>query len=96
LDDAGDRLGIATGLEAMAAVSAPVAATRAARLLGAAAALRRAIGTPLAPMERPAHAMTVRAISGRLGAPAFAEAWRAGAALPLTEAVAEARRGAQR
>jgi predicted ATPase/DNA-binding SARP family transcriptional activator len=88
--DAGDRLGVAASLEAMAMAGAPSAADRAARLLGAAAALRRAIGAPLEPVDRPAHAATMRALNARLGAADFAAARAAGAALTPEAAIAEA------
>lgn len=91
---AGDRRGVARGLEGVAGTlagtpSAEVtAATRAARLLGAAAAIRTAIKTPVSPADRVTHergATTARAI---LGEPAFEAAHLAGAALSVEQAIA--------
>ena len=58
----GERLGIAECLEELAAVAAGSGEpARAARLLGAAEAIRMAIGAPLPPYDRPAHEATGRA-----------------------------------
>jgi non-specific serine/threonine protein kinase len=69
-------------------------AERAARLCGAAEALREAIGMPRDPS--PAHAAgvgydrTLAGIRSRLGETRFADAWAAGRALTLAQAVDEA------
>jgi hypothetical protein len=63
---------------------------RAARLGGAAAAQRAAIGAPLPPADRRAHDGLTMAARAALGEEAFAEAWAAGRALPLEQVVAEA------
>jgi hypothetical protein len=68
-------------LEALAAL-AP------ARLLGAAAALRESLGTPLPPVERPEHERLCAAIRARLGEQAFAAAWERGRTMELEDAVA--------
>jgi predicted ATPase/class 3 adenylate cyclase len=89
--DLGDREGIARCLEATAALLAARAEVAGAvRALGAAAALREAIGAPLPPADRPKHEQLVTEAGARLGEGAYAEAWEAGRALPLEQAVAEA------
>jgi hypothetical protein len=61
---------------------------RAARLFGAAEALREAIGTPLPPADRAEHDRSVAAVRTALGEEAFAAAWAEGRALTLEHAVA--------
>jgi non-specific serine/threonine protein kinase len=85
----GNRLRIVECLEAAAAMAA-TAPSRAARLLGAAGAARRALGAPPPPIRRPDLATTERAARAALGDVAFEAAWVAGEALPLEQAVAEA------
>ncbi len=63
---------------------------RAARLLGAAATLREAGGTPLRPVDRADYDRTVTAARTALGDNAFAAAWAEGRALSLEQTVAEA------
>jgi predicted ATPase len=63
---------------------------RAARLLGAAESLRQTIGIRHRPFERTDYESSVVAIRASLGEEAFAEAWAAGQALSLEQAVAEA------
>jgi non-specific serine/threonine protein kinase len=60
---------------------------RSATLLGAAAPVRERLGASLPPAFRTAHDRTVDALRATLGAPAFAAAWQAGAALSLEEAL---------
>jgi non-specific serine/threonine protein kinase len=87
----GDQVGITECLEGLAAVEAGTSRpARAARLLGAAAAQRAAIGAPLPPVERPGHDATVSAVRAALGEATFAAAWAEGQAMPLEQAVAEA------
>jgi len=62
-------------------------ALRAARLLGAAAALREAMGAPLPPVERPEFERSVAAARALLGEEAFAAAWAEGQGMPLERAV---------
>jgi predicted ATPase/DNA-binding XRE family transcriptional regulator len=89
-----DRPGIATCLEGLATVAAGGGRpARAARLLGAAEALRRAIGSPMPLVELPACEAAVRAARAALGEAAVAAAWAEGRALTLEEAVAEALAG---
>ena len=87
----GERLGIAECLEGLATVAAGTGQPeRAARLLGAAEALREAIGAPLPPVDRPDHDDDDSATRAALGEAAFAAAWAAGRALTVEQAVAEA------
>ena len=61
---------------------------RAARLLGAAAALRAARWTPILPVDRPEHEDQVARTRAALGEPAFTAAWVAGRAMTLEDALA--------
>jgi hypothetical protein len=60
------------------------------RLAAAAAALREAIGAPLAPAERKDHERDLEVLRGALSGEEFARSWAAGAALDWSQAVAEA------
>jgi predicted ATPase/transcriptional regulator with XRE-family HTH domain len=71
----------------------PDGAAHGARLLGAAAAPLRAHGDALPPWARRDHEQWRAAARAALGDAAFAAAFAAGQALPLTEAVALAQRG---
>jgi DNA-binding CsgD family transcriptional regulator len=62
----------------------------AARLYGAAEALREALGLPIAPFYRPDYEREVAVTRQALPPEVFAAAWSAGRELPLDEAVAEA------
>jgi hypothetical protein len=76
-------------LEGLAALAVALAQPeRAARLFGAAEALREAMGTPLPPAERGAHDRSVAAVRATMGDAAFAVAWAAGRVMSLEEAVA--------
>lgn len=87
----GDRLGIAVCLEGLAAIQAQSHQyERAARLLGAAAALREAIGAPLAPADRPDHERTLAITRAALRQDAFAATWAEGSAMPAEDAAADA------
>ena len=55
---------------------------RAARLSGAAAALREDMGWPIPPVKRGEHDRTVAAARGAPGEEAFTAAWAAGCAAP--------------
>jgi non-specific serine/threonine protein kinase len=86
-----DRSGLAACLEGLATVAAGSGQPeRAARLLGAAGALRAAVGAPLPPAERPEVEAAAAAARAALGEAAFAAASAAGADLPLERAMAEA------
>jgi len=86
----GNRTGIAECLEGLARVAEPP--ERAAKLLGAATALREAVGTPLPPAERSDHDRLLEAVRTPLGPEAFAAAWDQGRAMSLEDAVGEALR----
>jgi hypothetical protein len=96
----GDKLGMAYGLEGLAAVATapgtvPEVRHHAARQLGAASALRAAIGAPLPPNERADHERTVAALRAALGDAAFEAAWAERQALLLGQAVALAQKELQ-
>jgi tetratricopeptide (TPR) repeat protein len=78
------------GFGALAAAAGQDA--RAARLFGAAAALRQATGEWWVPLHAPRadHRATVAAVRARLGNLAFDAAWAAGQAMTLEQAVADA------
>ena len=93
LAELGDRRGgIATALEGLASVACKLAAdARAARLYGAAAALRAAIRVPLPPAARVEYDACLVTVRERLGESAFSAAWVAGASTPLDDVVTQAR-----
>ncbi len=62
-------------------------AERAARLLGAAEALREAIDAPLPPSERASHDSDIAGVRAALGEEAFATAWAQGRAMTLEQAI---------
>jgi hypothetical protein len=85
------RLGLVECLEGLAAVEGMIGCReRAARLFGAAAALRQSLGTPLPPADRPEHDCCVAALRAELGVAAFAAAWGAGERMMLETALGEA------
>ena len=61
---------------------------QAARLLGASAALRDEMGTPLTMVERTDHEYSVSAARTELGAEAYEIAWAEGYASPLEVTIA--------
>ena len=63
---------------------------RAARLSGAADALREAVGVPVDDLRRPIHERDMAELRAALTADVFAAEWAAGRAMPLEQAVAEA------
>ena len=84
----GDRQGIAKSLEAFAGLAADQEnPERAARLWGAAEALREEIGSPLAPNDREAYEREVAQARQVLGEAAFAAAWEEGRAMTMEQAV---------
>jgi DNA-binding NarL/FixJ family response regulator len=88
----GPRWLIAACLEGLARVSSMQgAAYRAARLAGAASALRAAIGAPLPPFARADLDRAMAQARTALGAPAWLAAWDEGRALPLSDVITEAR-----
>jgi tetratricopeptide (TPR) repeat protein len=87
----GDRVRVAMSLEALARLAATRTAPEGAvRLLGAAASLRDAIGTPLPPADRAALDQTLAALRAALGEDRFGPAWAAGQMLPPEQASEEA------
>jgi DNA-binding CsgD family transcriptional regulator len=88
--DQGDQRGIADCLDGLAGVlGALKQPKRAARLLGAAEALREAIGATVWPANAADYARIVSLVRSQLDEPAFAAAWAAGRALPVERAMAD-------
>ncbi len=85
-------LAVVEALEALALATGEAQPARAARLLGAAAALRQGMGAPLPPVEHAAHERLLAGLRARLGDAALTAARAEGQALSLDEAVAEAGR----
>ncbi len=84
-----DKLAIASSLEGLASVvAAQGEATWAARLWGAAAALRDAYGTPLLPVFRTEYEHAVTTASTQLGEKTFAAAWAQGRTMTLEQVLA--------
>jgi non-specific serine/threonine protein kinase len=85
--DAGELWSVAGCLDGVAALGVARDGLRAARLLGAAAELRTAIGAPLFPQDRPTHELAVATVKAALGEAAYTEAWAAGGRLSLESAM---------
>lgn len=81
-------------MSAREARAGPDNAQRAARLFGAAAALRERAGAAAAARDRAKFERDVAAVRATLGPPAFDAAWAEGRAMPLDQAIAYALRGA--
>ena len=87
----GDREGIAISLEHLAEIAtAKRQAERAVRLWAAAAALRDAIGAPLAPSERDSYHVIVSAARASLAPDRMALIWETGRSLPMDTVIQEA------
>ena len=85
-----DQWRMSSVLEDLAAIAlAQGNAPRAARLLGAAEAIREAIGTVIAPCERLQHNQTTKAVRTALGDDAFDAALRQGQLAPMDELTAD-------
>jgi predicted ATPase/DNA-binding SARP family transcriptional activator len=85
-----DRWRMASVLEDLAAIALALDRARpAARLLGAAEAIRDAIGTVIAPCERPQHLQTAAAVRAALGEEAFAAARQQGMLATVDELTAD-------
>jgi predicted ATPase/class 3 adenylate cyclase len=96
LQEQGVRVRVPALLEAIASLwGEQGGGTQAARLLGAADALRTTMGTPVPASCRAAYEADVAAARAGMGEVAFAAAWAAGQALPWEQAVDEALREAQ-
>jgi DNA-binding CsgD family transcriptional regulator len=90
----GFQPGLVEALSGVATVAvAQAQPTRAAKLFGAAAALREAIGMPAWLPERTLYDQAVARLRATLSVSAVEAAWAAGRALPLADAVAEALAG---
>ncbi len=77
----GDKRGIAYSLEGFAALASTDAPERAARLWGAAAALREALILPLPPVEHAEYNHRIATARRMLGEKAFTDAWAWGSAM---------------
>jgi predicted ATPase/DNA-binding CsgD family transcriptional regulator len=89
--ETGNRWYQAEALEAVAAAAARLGEPdRAARLWGAAAALRDVLGAPIPPPDRARHDEVLAGVRARLGEDAFAATVGAGRALTPEQAAAEA------
>ena len=86
----GDRQGIADSLEGLASVDAAFGSSlRAARVWGMAEQMRKEIGSPIPPDERPNYDRRVAAARAVVGDDAtFDRAWQEGRALLLEQAIA--------
>jgi hypothetical protein len=89
--EVGDRRGIAESLEALAGIAAALGRrAHAARLSGAAAALRANLGIPRRPADAALHARLFPAAPAGHDEAAWAAAWEEGRMMPLERAIAEA------
>jgi predicted ATPase/DNA-binding XRE family transcriptional regulator len=85
----GDKWRSAVCLEGLASVAAARDRMEdAARLFGAASAVRERIGHPLSPVDRPVYDRDISAVKSRLGEDLFAAAWGSGRATPLDKLAA--------
>jgi predicted ATPase/DNA-binding SARP family transcriptional activator len=86
----GHKLGFASALEALAAVSAAQHDDlRAVTLFATAQALREAMGAPLPPVDRPSYDSAIAFSRAQLGETAFADAWARAIARPYEDVVEE-------
>jgi predicted ATPase/DNA-binding CsgD family transcriptional regulator len=86
----GDRAFLVSGLHTLAEAEAKRGRRpRAARLLGATAALRDALGAHRSPLQRDQEARIIGMVRARLGEAAFATAVAAGRTLTIEQAIAE-------
>jgi hypothetical protein len=91
----GVKASIAEGLESLAGLAGALEDyRRAARLWGAADALREAIGAPWPPLERRLHEPYLEAIRSRCEEAGWTKAWEEGRAMTLEDAIAYALEGA--
>jgi tetratricopeptide (TPR) repeat protein len=87
----GNRGAVANQLESLAFTTiARADGSRAARLLGAAEALRERAASPMSPRERLEYDAEVAQLRGMVEAAAFEEAWAEGRAMTTEAAVADA------
>jgi hypothetical protein len=86
-----NEIGIALSLAGLAGVAGSAGQpARAAKLLGAAEAIRESIGRPLTPVERSVFERYAATIRAQLGQAAVAMMWAEGRAMTLEQAKAEA------
>ncbi len=91
LQSLGLRDGVVLGIEGIAYVVAAEGRPRqAARLRGAASALRARLHDPIRPAQRTEHDQALAVLQDALGADVFEAAWAEGAALSFDEAIAAA------
>lgn len=84
------KRGVANCLEGWAALlSEHGQAEQAAELLGAAAALRKALGTPLPPVREAAHGQVLTQVRLALGETRFSQGWAVGQTMPFAEMIAK-------
>ncbi|HWQ14382.1 MAG TPA: tetratricopeptide repeat protein [Roseiflexaceae bacterium] len=86
----GDRRRAAFCMEGLAVALAPGHPAAAARLFGAAAALRTALGTPVADAERAEYERELSTVRSGLTTEAFATAWTEGVDGPIERVISEA------
>jgi len=87
----GDKAGVAECLEGLAAVAVQQTQPyRSGQLYGTAAALRENVGAPLPPASEAMNQQYASEAQAQLGTAAWAEAFAAGRALSLGQAVADA------
>ncbi len=92
--ETGVRLGISDTLECLATVAADAGSHReAARLFGAAAAIRQRMGVVRFKVWETGYQASIAALRDAMGAQDFESAWAEGAALSTEEAIAYAQRG---
>ena len=90
--EVGTREGVVDVLAAVAALAAATgSAERAVRLLAAAETLGEGIGYVLPPIDRTRHDRPRKALCSTLGEETFTQVWTDGLALPLEDAVTEAK-----
>jgi hypothetical protein len=89
--DLGQKWEIALCLEGLAEVAGTKGQPeRATQLYGASEALREAMGAPLPPVEHANYERGIASVRTQLGESVFAEAWVAGRAMTLDQAIAYA------
>jgi predicted ATPase/class 3 adenylate cyclase len=92
--ESGNRGAVANQLECFGFIAvARREGTRAARLLGAAEALREAAGAPMTPFEREEYERAIAGLRAELDAEALGAAWAEGRRMTADEAAAFARSG---
>jgi tetratricopeptide (TPR) repeat protein len=86
-----DRWRVASVIESLGVIAFELQAPeRAVRLLGAAEALRAAVGTPLPPVEREDHERLIKMARNSLGAKNFTALWLEGRATPTEQIISYA------